>query len=153
MLQRAREGGHMRRVFRWAAAVLIVVAAFAVELMAGTTGVGPRTTEEAGNQVSVYARLVPREHRSGEGDWRGCITRHAPAVLRNLLLQYAWARAVRQRLSRGKPRTLLVRCWALLRDRGPWRDQSTSGAAVVAGEVLAEDRAGPVPRCRGAEPP
>ena len=49
-----------------------------------------------------------------------------------VMLRYnAWARAVYTRLSRGKARKkqavvalarkLLVRCWAMLRDRTPWR--------------------------------
>ena len=83
---------------------------------------------------------MPRQYQSGEDDRRGRITKRGPAVLRKLLVQCAWAmlrynpwaRAVYERLSRGKARRkqavvalarkVLVRCWAMLRD----------GAAVAA---------------------
>ena len=92
-----------------------------------------------GKQVSAYGGLVPRQFQSGETDRRGRITRRGPALLRKLLVECAWvmlrynawARAVYQRLSRGKARKkqaivalarkLLVRCWAMLRDGTPWR--------------------------------
>jgi transposase len=115
-------------------------------------GVGPRTAETvvaylgdpqrfaSGKQVSAYGGLVPRQYQSGESDRRGRITRRGPALLRKLLVECAWvmlryngwARAVYARLSRGKARKkqaivalarkLLVRCWAMLRDRVPWRE-------------------------------
>ena len=124
-------------------------------------GVGPRTAEaivahlhepgrfDSGKQVSAYVGLVPRQYQSGEVDRRGRITRRGPALLRKLLVECAWvmlrynswARAVYQRLSRGKARKkqaivalarkLLVRCWAMLRDQAPWRD-STPTEAVPA---------------------
>ena len=119
-------------------------------------GVGSRTAETAvaylgearrfanGKQVSAYGGLVPRQFQSGETDRRGRITRRGPALLRKLLVECAWvmlrynpwARAVYQRLSRGKARKkqaivalarkLLVRCWAMLRDRTPWRTEPTA---------------------------
>jgi transposase len=122
-----------------------------VQTLETTPGVGPRTAEavvaylgdpkrfDSGKQVSAYAGLVPRQYQSGESDRRGRITRRGPALLRKLLVECAWvmlryngwARAVYQRLSRGKARKkqaivalarkLLVRCWAMLRDRQPWR--------------------------------
>jgi hypothetical protein len=76
---------------------------------------------------------------SGETDRRDRITRREPALLGKLLVECAWvmlryngwARAVYQRFSQGKARKeqavvalarkLLVRCWAMLRDRRPWR--------------------------------
>jgi hypothetical protein len=56
------------------------------------------------------------------------------------MLRYnPWARALYQRLSRGKARKkqaivavarkLLVRCWALLRDKKPWRAEPAAEAA------------------------
>jgi transposase len=84
--------------------------------------------------------LVPRQYQSGECDRKGRITRRGPALLRKLLVECAWvmlrynrwARAVCARLSHGKTRKkqaivalarkLLVRCWAMLRDGTPWRD-------------------------------
>jgi transposase len=83
---------------------------------------------------------VPRQYQSGESDRKGRITRRGPAVLRQLLVECAWAslrynpwaRAAYARLTRGgltrkKPaivalaRRLLVRLWAMLRDGVPWR--------------------------------
>ena len=131
----------------------------AVRLLQTTPGVGPRTAEAvaaylydphrfaAGKQVSAYAGLVPRQFQSGESDRRGRITRRGPALLRKLLVECAWAslrynawaRAVYARLSRGKARKkqaivalarrLLVRLWAMWRDRTPWRDDPKTVAA------------------------
>ena len=85
----------------------------------------------------------------GEDDRRGRITKRGPAVLRKLLVQCAWAmlrynrwaRAVFERLSRGKARRkqavvalarkVLVRCWAMLRDGVPWRADPEPAAAAA----------------------
>jgi transposase len=134
----------------------------AVGILTSVPGVGPRTAEAvaaylheparfaSGKQVSAYAGLVPRQHQSGETDRRGRITRRGPALLRKLLVECAWAmlrynawaRAVYQRLSRGKARKqqaivalarkLLVRCWAMLRDGAKWRDAAAAPAAAPA---------------------
>ena len=131
----------------------------AVQLLETVPGVGPRTAEaivahlhepgrfDSGKQVSAYVGLVPRQYQSGESDRRGRITRRGPALLRKLLVECAWvmlrynpwARAVYQRLSRGKARKkqaivalarkLLVRCGAMLRDQTPWRDSPAAEAA------------------------
>jgi transposase len=123
-----------------------------VRLLETVPGIGPRTAETVvaylgdpkrfanGKQVSAYGGLVPRQYQSGETDRRGRITRRGPALLRKLLVECAWvmlrynawARAVYARLSHGKARKkqaivalarkLLVRCWAMLRDGTPWRD-------------------------------
>ena len=127
-----------------------------VQLLETIPGVGSRTAEaivahlgdakrfDNGKQVSAYAGLVPKQFQSGETDRRGRITRRGPALLRKLLVECAWvmlrynawARAVYQRLSRGKARKkqaivalarkLLVRCWAMLRDGTPWRAEPTA---------------------------
>jgi transposase len=124
----------------------------AVRLLQTVPGVGPRTAEtvaahlhdpgrfRTGKQVSAYAGMVPRQFQSGECDRRGRITKRGPGLLRKRLVECAWAmlrynawaRAVYLRLSRGKARKkqaivalarkLLVRLWAMLRDRTPWRD-------------------------------
>jgi transposase len=134
----------------------------AVVILTSTPGVGPRTAEAiaaylhepsrftSGKQVSAYVGLVPRQYQSGETDRRGRITRRGPALLRKLLVECAWvmlrynawARAVYQRLSRGKARKkqaivalarkLLVRCWAMLRDKTKWREEPTAVAAAPA---------------------
>jgi transposase len=123
-----------------------------VRLLDTVPGLGPRTAEavvahlddpkrfKSGKQVGAYGGLVPRQFQSGEDDRRGRITKRGPAVLRKLLVQCAWAmlrynpwaRAVFDRLSRGKARRkqavvalarkVLVRCWAMLRDGVPWRE-------------------------------
>jgi transposase len=99
-------------------------------------------------QVSAYGGLVPRQFQSGEQDRRGRITRRGPSLLRKLLVQCAWGllrynawgRAVYQRLTHGGKthkkqaivalaRKLLVRCWAMLRDKSKWRDDPMPGAA------------------------
>lgn len=122
-----------------------------VRLLDTVPGLGPRTAEavvahlddptrfRTGRQVGAYAGLVPKQFQSGEDDRRGRITKRGPAVLRKLLVQCGWcmlrynrwARAVFDRLSRGKARRkqavvalarrVLVRCWAMLRDNQPWR--------------------------------
>ena len=95
-------------------------------------------------QVSAYRGLVPRQHQSGEMDRKGRITKRGPALLRKLLVECAWcmirynawARGIYQRLTGGGQRRkkqaivavarkVLVRCWAMLRDRKPWHDPQT----------------------------
>src|SRR5262245_30070739 len=96
---------------------------------------------QTGKQVSAYSGLVPRQHQSGELNRRGRITKRGPALLRKLLVECAWcmvryngwARGIYQRLTGGGQRRkkqaivalarkILVRSWAMLRDRKPWRD-------------------------------
>jgi transposase len=96
---------------------------------------------KTGKQVSAYSGLVPRQHQSGEMDRRGRITKRGPALLRKMLVECAWcmlrsnawARGIYQRLTAGGlrrkkqaivalARKILVRCWAMLRDRKAWRD-------------------------------
>ena len=131
-----------------------------VRLLDTMPGLGPRTAEavvahlddpkrfKSGKQVAAYGGLVPRQYQSGEDDRRGRITKRGPAVLRKLLVQCAWcmlrynrwARAVFDRLSRGRARRkqavvalarkVLVRCWAMLRDGAAWRGEPEP--AVVA---------------------
>jgi transposase len=135
-------------------------ASAAVRLLDTMPGLGPRTAEavvahlgdtrrfQSGKQVAAYGGLVPRQYQSGEDDRRGRISKRGPAVLRKLLVQCAWAmlrynpwaRAVYERLSRGKARRkqavvalarkILVRCWAMLRDNAPWRADPTPAAAA-----------------------
>ncbi len=42
-------------------------------------------------QLMGYAGLVPREHSSGAGTWRGAITKTGNAHLRRVLVEAAWA--------------------------------------------------------------
>ena len=99
---------------------------------------------QTGKQVSAYSGLVPRQHQSGEMDRRGLITKRGPALLRKMLVECAWcmirynawARGIYQRLTGGGQRRkkqaivalarkILVRCWAMLRDRKPWHNPQT----------------------------
>jgi transposase len=96
---------------------------------------------QTGKQVSAYSGMVPRQHQSGEMDRRGRITKRGPALLRKMLVECAWcmvrynawARGIYQRLTGGGQRRkkqaivalarkILVRCWAMLRDKKPWSD-------------------------------
>jgi transposase len=131
-----------------------------VRLLDTMPGLGPRTAEavvahlddpkrfKSGKQVAAYGGLVPRQYQSGEDDRRGRISKRGPAVLRKLLVQCAWAmlrynpwaRAVYDRLCRGKARKkqavvalarkVLVRCWAMLRDGAAWRPGPTPAPAA-----------------------
>jgi transposase len=97
-----------------------------------------------GKQVSAYSGLVPRQHQSGEMDRRGRISKRGPALLRKMLVECAWcmvrynawARGIYRRLTGGGQRRkkqaivalarkILVRCWAMLRDKRPWHDPQT----------------------------
>jgi transposase len=132
----------------------------AVRLLDTMPGLGPRTTEtvvahladprrlKSGKQVGAYGGLVPRHYQLGEDDRRGRISKRGPAVLRKLLVQCAWAmlrynpwaRAVYDRLCRGKARKkqaiialarkILIRCWAMLRDGAAWRADPVPAAAA-----------------------
>jgi transposase len=103
-----------------------------------------------GKQVSAYSGLVPRQHQSGEMDRRGRITRRGPALLRKLLVECAWcmlryngwARGIYQRLTGGGQRRkkqaivavarkILVRCWAMLRDKKAWHDPQAGPKAAL----------------------
>jgi transposase len=103
-----------------------------------------RTTK----QVSAYGGFVPRQYQSADTDHRGRITKRGPKTLRKLLVECAWvmlrynawARAIYQRLTHGGKtrkkqaivalaRKLLVRCWAMLRDRTVWRADPVPPAA------------------------
>jgi len=91
------------------------------------------------SQVSGYIGMVPKALDSGETERRGRITRQGSRLVRSLLVEVAWAglrhsawvRQTYQRLSGGKKarkkiaivavgRKLLVRCWAMLRDKRAW---------------------------------
>jgi transposase len=104
----------------------------------------------SGKQVSAYSGLVPRQHQSGEMDRRGRITRRGPALLRKLLVECAWcmlryngwARGVYLRLTGGGQRRkkqaivavarkILVRSWAMLRDKKAWCDPQAGPKAAL----------------------
>jgi transposase len=121
-----------------------------VQLLRTIPGVGPRLSEaivalldnpgrfRTSGQVSGYIGMVPKAFDSGETE-RGHTTRQGSRLVRSLLVEVAWAglrhnawvRETYQRLSGGKKarkkiaivavgRKLLVRCWAMLRDRKTW---------------------------------
>ncbi len=93
----------------------------------------------SGKEVGSYVGLVPKQYQSGRIDHQGRISRNGNKLLRCLLVEISWislrynpwAQQTYQRLLRGSPsrkniaitalaRKLLVRCWAMLRDRQPW---------------------------------
>lgn len=95
----------------------------------------------SGKQVGCYAGLTPRQYQSGSKDRQGRISGQGNSLLRALLVEVSWLGLrhnswmgeTYQRLLRGSPsrkkiaitavaRKLLVRCWAMLRDKQPWRD-------------------------------
>jgi transposase len=101
-----------------------------------------------GKQVGSYAGLAPKQYQSGQMDRQGRISRHGNKLLRCLLVEVSWislrynpwARQTYQRLLRGSPsrkniaitavaRKLLVRCWAMLRDKQNWHSEISSEAA------------------------
>jgi transposase len=94
-------------------------------------------------QVSAYAGLVPDQRQSGQTNRLGSITRRGSKLLRSTLVEAAWAMLrynpwavqVYQRISGGQKtrkktaiialaRKLLVRCWAMLRRKEPWQDDT-----------------------------
>ena len=117
---------------------------------------------KTGKQVSAYGGLVPRQHQSGEMDRRGRITKRGPALLRKMLVECAWcmvrynawARGVYRRLTGGGQRRkkqaivalarkILVRSWAMLRDKKPWHDPQTRSEIAVAAVEAATPGGGP----------
>ena len=93
-----------------------------------------------GRHVASYVGLAPRRIQSGSMDRQGRISGRGDKLLRGLLVEVAWLgrrhnpwmKAVYERALRGSParkkiaivaaaRRLLIRCWAMLRDRTPWR--------------------------------
>jgi len=95
-----------------------------------------------GKQVGCYAGLTPKQYQSGSMDRQGRISGQGNKLLRALLVEVSWLglrhnvwmRETYQRLLRGSPsrkkiaitavaRRLLVRCWAMLRDKQPWRSE------------------------------
>jgi transposase len=103
---------------------------------------------KTGKQVGSYVGLTPRQYQSGQMDHQGKISGAGNKVLRSLLVEVCWLglrnnkwmnetyhRILRGSTSRKKiaitavARKLLVRCWAMMRDRKNWCDDATSNAA------------------------
>jgi transposase len=96
---------------------------------------------KTGKQVGSYVGLTPRQYQSGQMDHQGKISGAGNKVLRSLLVEVCWLglrhnkwmnetynRILRGSKSRKKiaitavARKLLVRCWAMMRDRKNWCD-------------------------------
>lgn len=94
-------------------------------------------------QISAYAGLVPAQRQSGQTNRMGKITRRGSRILRSALVEVAWAMlrynpwasALYQRICGGQKtrkkiaiiavaRKLLVRCWAMLRRKQSWQDDT-----------------------------
>lgn len=90
-------------------------------------------------QVSAYAGLIPDQRQSGQTNKLGAITCRGSRLLRGALVEVAWilirfnpwAEATYNRICGGLKtrkktaivalaRKLLVRCWAMLRDKQAW---------------------------------
>ena len=103
----------------------------------------------SGKQVGCYAGLTPKQYQSGSMDRQGRISGQGNKLLRALLVEVSWLglrhnswiRETYNRLLRGSPsrkkiaitavaRKLLVRCWAMLRDEQPWRDEISDKEAA-----------------------
>ncbi|MBD3885480.1 IS110 family transposase [Phormidium tenue FACHB-886] len=95
-------------------------------------------------QVSAYAGLVADQRQSGQTNRLGKTTRRGSRLLRSALVEVAWvmlrynswAESVYQRICGGQKtrkrtaivavaRKLLVRCWAMLRHKQPWQDDTS----------------------------
>jgi len=113
-------------------------------------GVGPRLSEAVvaiiddphrfknGRHVSSYVGMVPRRWQSGQIDITGRISKCGNKLLRTLLVEVSWLglkepwmREIYEKVKRGHnkrskiaivavARQLLVRCWAILRDKSCW---------------------------------
>lgn len=94
-------------------------------------------------QVSAYVGLVPDQRQSGQTNRLGKITRRGSELLRSALVEAAWAMLrynpwavqVYQRICGGQKtrkktaiialaRKLLVRCWAMLRRKECWQEDT-----------------------------
>ena len=103
---------------------------------------------DSGKQVGSYAGLTPKQYQSGSMDRQGRISGHGNVLLRSLLVEVSWSgirynrwmRETYKRVLRGSPsrkkiaiaavaRKLLVRCWAMLRDKKIWHSEISSEAA------------------------
>jgi transposase len=92
------------------------------------------------NQVAAYAGLTPKQLESGTMQISGRITKQGDPLLRTLLVEVSWlgllhnpwVRNIYQRTRKGSvarnklaiitvARRLLIRCWAMLRDKSDWR--------------------------------
>jgi transposase len=99
-------------------------------------------------QVSADAGLVPDQRQSGQTNRLGRITCRGSRILRSALVEVAWvmlrynpwAERVYQRICGGQKtrkkiaiiavaRKLLVRCWAMLRHKQPWQNDTASFSA------------------------
>ena len=104
-----------------------------------------------GRDVGSYVGLTPRLFQSGAMSRQGRITGCGHRVLRSLLVQVAWLglrynqwmREVYEQVRRGSEarkkiaivavaRRLLIRCWAMLRDGTPWRQDAQAAIRLAA---------------------
>lgn len=101
-------------------------------------------------QVGCYAGLTPRPDQSGDTDRTSRISNAGPSRLRSMLVEVAWimrrynawAREVYERVLHGSKsrkkqaiaalaRRLLVRLWAMLRDKTSWSPPEAKLAATA----------------------
>jgi transposase len=103
---------------------------------------------KTGKQVGSYVGLTPRQYQSGSMNRQGRISGAGNDVLRALLIEVSWLglrynkwmRQTYHRILRGSAsrkkiavtavaRKLIVRCWAMMRDRSEWREDGVKQAA------------------------
>jgi transposase len=101
-----------------------------------------------GKQVGSYVGLTPRQYQSGSMNHQGRISGAGNDVLRALLVEVSWLglrynkwmRETYHRILRGSAsrkkiaitavaRKLIVRCWAMMRDKSEWREDLVKQAA------------------------
>jgi len=99
-------------------------------------------------QVGNYVGFTPRRYQSSDVDIYGKISKQGNKLLRSLLIEISWtalrynpwARDMYNRLLRGDKkrkkaaivalaRKILVRCWAMMRDRTDWNQNISKVAA------------------------
>lgn len=107
-------------------------------------------------QVSAYVGLVPDQRQSGQTNRLGKITRRGSELLRSALVEAAWAMLrynpwavkIYQRICGGQKtrkktaiialaRKLLVRCWAMLRRKQPWQDDTVFPSTATSPSLTA----------------
>jgi transposase len=103
---------------------------------------------ENAKQVGNYVGFTPRRYQSSDVDIYGKISKQGNKLLRSLLIEISWtalrynpwARDTYSRLLKGDnkrkkaaivalARKILVRCWAMMRDRTEWNQNITKAAA------------------------
>lgn len=100
-------------------------------------------------QLASYLGLVPREHSSGEREWRGSITKAGNSHCRHVLIQAAWSylhhpqvSAELKRRQQGQPPAVIAHAWKAQQrlhrrfETLRLRKQSTVAVVAIARELI-----------------